>query len=130
MHLGFHYNMIQVVNKYKHKSTPNDFYIGRGSVFGNPYTHLDGITKAQFEVATREEAIEKYREWFNKERVNNPHMYAQLHLMLEVMTGWNPPEHGINLVCYCAPQACHGGVIKEYLESALANHGQMLPPAN
>lgn len=49
-----------VVNKYHKK--PYDIYIGRGSKWGNPFSHLPN-TKAQFQVSTREEAIEKYREW-------------------------------------------------------------------
>ena len=40
-----------------------DVYIGRGSRWGNPYTHLLGATKAQFKVDTREESIERYTEW-------------------------------------------------------------------
>jgi len=40
-----------------------DIYIGRGSKWGNPYTHLLGSTKAEYRVATREESIEKYLEY-------------------------------------------------------------------
>ena len=40
-----------------------DVYIGRGSRWGNLYTHLSGATKAQFKVDTREESIERYTEW-------------------------------------------------------------------
>jgi len=39
-----------------------DVYIGRPSKWGNPYSHLEN-TLADFQVNTREEAIEKYREW-------------------------------------------------------------------
>ena len=46
-----------VVNKYK---SEYDVYIGRGSPWGNPFTHIkDKTTKAEFIVDTREESIEK-----------------------------------------------------------------------
>jgi hypothetical protein len=71
-------------------------------------------TKALYKVATREEAVEKYREWFHKERVNNMHMYAQLSMIFHSMI---LERKDVNLVCYCAPKSCHGEIIKEYLES-------------
>ena len=107
--------MITVVNKYKHTPTPTDVYIGRGSVFGNPYSHMDGTT-ALYKVATREEAIEGYREWFDKERLNNVVMYDKLNRMTDylISTGGD-----IYLVCSCAPKSCHGDIIKEYLDDAV-----------
>jgi hypothetical protein len=45
--------MTIVVNKYTHKPTSNDIYIGRGSIFGNQFViGKDG---------TREEVIEKHK---------------------------------------------------------------------
>lgn len=50
--------MITVVNKYRHKPTPLDVYIGRGSVLGNKFTHIkDRSTKASVIVNTRQESI-------------------------------------------------------------------------
>lgn len=51
--------MCKAVNKYKE---PYDIYIGRGSVWGNPYTHIPSGTKAEFVVPTVEEAINKYKQ--------------------------------------------------------------------
>lgn len=102
---------IKIVNKHWHKPTRHDVYIGRGSPFGNPYSHMEG-TKAQHKVATREEAIEKYREWFERARLNEPVLAAMLHEMCRT----HLDGHDINLVCYCAPKPCHGDVIKEYIE--------------
>jgi hypothetical protein len=49
--------MIKVVNKYSHIPTSNDIYIGRGSILGNPYTHLPiKNTKAFIQYKTREES--------------------------------------------------------------------------
>ncbi|MOA47643.1 hypothetical protein D3C78_1702960 [compost metagenome] len=84
-----------VVNK--HHKVPYDIYIGRGSIYGNPFSHMDG-TKALYKVDTREEAIEKYREWV----VNQPDIINNLHKL-----------KGKVLCCYCKPAACHGDVLAE-----------------
>ena len=104
--------MIQVVNKYKHKSTPNDVYIGRGSPLGNPYTHLEGATEAEYKVATREEAIEKYEPWLEKAVMNTPLVAVCIDKITQSVLEGND----INLVCFCKPQDCHGDVIKKYIE--------------
>lgn len=84
-----------VVNKY-HK-VPYDIYIGRGSKWGNPFSHLDSAL-AQFRVKTREEAIEKYGEWI----MTQPKLLADLHEL-----------KGKTLCCYCKPQICHGDILVE-----------------
>ena len=53
------------MNKYKE---PYDVYIGRGSKWGNPFTHIaDKKTKADFVANSRDEAIESYRDWVVKQ---------------------------------------------------------------
>jgi len=106
--------VITVVNKYWHKSTPNDIYCGRGSPLGNPYSHMEG-TKALYKVATRDEAIKKYKPWFEHARLNDPVAATMLGKMRCVVAS----GRDINLACYCAPQPCHCDVIKEYLEWSL-----------
>lgn len=69
-------------------------YIGRGTAYGNPFRiGPDG---------TREEVIAKYRVWF----YNNEALQKECRKWLR----------GKVLVCHCAPLACHGNVIAEYLE--------------
>lgn len=87
-----------VVNKY-HK-LPYDVYIGRGSIWGNPFSHMEN-TQAQFKVETREEAIEKYREWI----MTKPRLLERLHEL-----------KGKVLCCYCKPKACHGDVLIELID--------------
>ena len=92
--------MTTVVNKYHICITdPDVVYIGRGSIWGNPYSHKEG-TKAQYRVNTREEAIESYRHWLWKEiqagRITIPMLLAL---------------DGKRLACYCKPQSCHGDII-------------------
>ena len=103
--------MITVVNKYKGGIGQ---YIGRGSPLGNPYSHMKG-TKAQVVVATREEAIARYRRWFAEQcYFNKPEIIRELQRLLTLAK-----EGDLNLVCFCAPQSCHGDVIKEFLENNL-----------
>lgn len=82
-----------------------DVYIGRPSIWGNPFSHKEG-TLAQYKTATLEESINKYREW----------IYAQPHL-LELI----PLLRGKTLGCWCKtpknPNAlCHGDVLVELVE--------------
>lgn len=70
------------------KKEPYDVYIGRPSIWGNPFViGRDG---------TREQVIEKYREWL----LGQPSLVNQL-----------PILEGKVLGCWCAPQACHGDVL-------------------
>lgn len=77
-----------------------DVYIGRGSIWGNPFTHLPlARTKAEFHVESREESILSYRRWI----LTQPHLLAQL-----------PKLKGKKLGCYCSPKECHGEVLAEF----------------
>ena len=94
--------MTKVVNKYREAY---DTYIGRGSKWGNPFTHIASGTKAQYVVANREEAIAAYREWITQG--NGKHLLNDLHEL-----------QGKTLGCFCKPQACHGDVLVELLNKA------------
>ena len=73
-----------------------DVYIGRGSPFGNPYAI--GPNR------TREQAIEQYRELFDA-RILDPKFRVKIMSL-----------QGKRLVCYCKPAACHGDIIKAWLD--------------
>lgn len=105
--------MITVVNKYKHKKTKQDVYIGRGSPLGNPYTSIQSKkTKADFVVNTREEAISNYQKWLSTKMAQNNE-----EVMNEIYRIRNLAQEGdVNLVCYCKPQACHGDILKNMIE--------------
>jgi hypothetical protein len=81
------------------KRAAYDVYIGRPSKWGNPFSHKEG-TLAKFKVASREEAIEKYREWIKTQ----PHLMKSL-----------PELKGKTLGCWCKPYPCHGDVLVELL---------------
>lgn len=66
-------------------------YVGRPTKFGNPFViGRDG---------TRDQVITKYREWIN----DNPDLIAAAKAELR----------GKNLICWCAPEACHADVLLE-----------------
>ena len=72
------------------KKAAYDVYIGRPSKWGNPFViGKDG---------SREEVIEKYKNWL----LNNKVLMAAL-----------PQLKGQILGCWCAPLACHGDVLLE-----------------
>lgn len=69
------------------RTSDYDIYIGRPSVWGNPFTiGKDG---------TRKEVIEKYRLWFN-------------HRVLDLRQ-----LEGKVLGCFCKPLPCHGDILVE-----------------
>lgn len=89
-----------VVNK---KNDDYDIYIGRGSKWGNPFTHRPiEDTKAQFQSPTREASINAYR----------GHLMSQPEL-LECL----PELKGKRLGCFCKPKPCHGDVLVELIEN-------------
>lgn len=91
----------RVVNRYKE---PFDVYIGRGSKWGNPYSHLDN-TKAEHRVTTVEEAIEGYRMQLMRQIAT-----------LQITTRDLLELEGKTLGCFCKPKPCHGDVIVDMIE--------------
>ena len=87
--------------KNKDKMEEFDVYIGRGGPWGNPFPIKHGPGGD-----TREDVIRKFRAYFEQEILTNSAMKEQL-LSLR----------GYRLGCHCKPEACHGDVIAEYLNS-------------
>lgn len=94
--------MPRVYNKKKGDAPPGAVFIGRGSPWGNEWSHLS-YGKATYKVATREEAIRCHREWL----MSDPEMLARVKKELK----------GKDLVCYCAPLSCHGDTLLEVANS-------------
>ena len=85
--------MVKVVHKKDNCS--NAVYIGRPSKFGNPFSiGIDG---------NRTQVIQQYKEYF----------YANEELQKAAIAELT----GHDLECWCAPLACHGDVIKEFLDA-------------
>lgn len=94
----------RVVNKYKEDY---DVYIGRGSEWGNPFTHIKtSSTKAKFVVNTREESIDKFRWYLIDKITSDPSCLERLKLL-----------KGKRLGCFCKPKSCHGDILKEVIDS-------------
>lgn len=106
---------VEVINTHHLKGKKEGEYIGRGSPLGNPYSHQEGTT-ALYKVATREEAIEKYRIWLHEQI--EKHNFKVIE-ELDRLTYKAISEGSLKLRCYCKPLDCHGDVIKEYLEGAI-----------
>ncbi len=106
---------INVVNKKSHKPTSSDWYIGRPSPLGNPFTHLTGRTLAQYVCATRDEAIRRYEDWLDEQLASNALVREEFKALVEYAREGDVT----NLVCWCAPLACHGHVLKRRIEERL-----------
>ena len=88
-----------VVNKYKDEY---DVYIGRGSLFGNPFPINESIGD------TREIVIEKFKRYL-WECLKDGTISVQMLKELD----------NKRLGCFCKPKACHGDVIASAVEWAL-----------
>ena len=75
-----------------------DVYIGRGSRWGNPYSHKGG-TLAEHVVGSRAEAIQKFEEYL----LSNEELMRSL-----------PELKGKILGCFCKPKSCHGDILLRY----------------
>jgi hypothetical protein len=73
-----------------------DVFIGRPSKFGNPFSHMPG-TLAQFQVSSREEAIEYFENYIR----NTPMLLKAVKEELK----------GKVLGCFCHPLPCHGDIL-------------------
>jgi len=78
------------------KKEPYDVYIGRPSIWGNPFSHKDipGLIKC----ASREEAVANYKNWL----LANTELRGKLKQLKGKVLG-----------CWCSPLACHGDVLAE-----------------
>jgi len=95
--------MITVVNKKTYKGKGE--YIGRPNVLGNPFPVSMG----------RDKCIAEYKKWLNnKIKSKDSAVCAELNRLYKIA------KHGdLTLVCWCAPLACHGDVIKAVIEEKL-----------
>lgn len=101
--------LVNIRNAPSIKRDHNYVYIGRGSPYGNPFSHVADSKYPVIRVKTREEAIAAYRVWINSDTE---------------MIGWTKPTHeqimalrGRKLGCYCDPLPCHGEPLIDYIEA-------------
>lgn len=82
------------------RSDPRYVFIGRGSKWGNQYSHLAN-SAAKYHVATRRDAVESFRKY------QLPGLLSSLGEL-----------RGKILVCFCHPEECHGHVLAEAADQA------------
>ena len=81
--------MPRVHNKYHRTAGPNAVYIGRGSLYGNPFViGKDG---------SRDDVCDKYEQYI----LGNPQLLQAVKTRLK----------GCDVVCFCAPKRCHGDTL-------------------
>lgn len=80
------------------KSTSAYEYIGRGSYWGNPYSMFDSGED-------REEVIRKFKYDFDYEKFPRKEKKEVFKLA------------GKRLGCFCKPEACHGDILADFLNS-------------
>lgn len=110
--------MIYVYNSHNedYTSRPNNFYIGRPSILGNPFSH-NGVRSVfkTLTFKTREQAIEAYDKYFDA-------MYGKdedfTKAFDEIYEHYKNGED-IYLQCFCKPLPCHGDVIADKLQRKL-----------
>jgi hypothetical protein len=89
-----------VLNKYRDIIPPDAIYIGRPTIWGNPWKIQKG--------SPRRYVIGKYREWLEG-TLHIPRLEEQRQEILRRL----PELKGKYVWCYCAPAACHGDVLVE-----------------
>ena len=100
--------MITVVNRHTWDNNGDvlGIYIGRGTMFGNPYSHR--VSFGSYTVATREIAIEKYKIYMRSEYKKVPELRQEM----KKLAAFVAQGGELVLICSCKPKACHGDVLK------------------
>lgn len=95
---------MEVVNKYKIGDDDEGTYIGRGSIWGNPYPIGDDYT--------RDEAVVMFRRMMaRKLAAKDP---ATVDMVMKL-------KDAQRLICYCKPKDCHGDIFKEIWDTIRDN---------
>lgn len=99
--------MIEVINKRGVQAYIGE-YIGRPNPLGNPFVlGKDG---------DRTTVIQRYRDWLTAKW----NMGGTDPALVELRRLGNIARKGnLTLICWCAPKACHGDIIKEFIEEYL-----------
>lgn len=92
----------------------NVFLIHRPFVFSNPFTHIkDKKTKAKYVVASRDEAINLYKDYFDKMIELSPKFKEEWDKLYDAYKTFDE----IYLGCYCGiNERCHGDILVDKLK--------------
>lgn len=100
--------MIRVVNRSNYGGVA--YYVGRPGPLANPYTHVPN-RYAKWKVATRNEAVEKYRDWLLEMLTMENETFQAFRELVETYRAFG----GLVLSCWCAPLNCHANVIRDMI---------------
>jgi hypothetical protein len=89
---------------------PDIVYIGRGSIWGNPFP-MDNQSREE-----RQRVIDQYRRYLWRQ-IQKDEVTADMILALD----------GKRLACYCAPKPCHGDVLVDCLNWLKGEDGEDRP---
>lgn len=106
--------MIHVVNikHYRPSDHPKSVYIGRampgraGSPLGNPYK-----LRLAYE---REATVAKYEVWLRKQLETDTPQRREIERLVYLAR-----DEDLALLCWCAPEICHGDAVKRIVEERL-----------
>lgn len=94
----------------KYDSSIPYYYIGRPSPLGNPFSMTVKT------IQERNRVCDEYESYFESAKAYHVELIAEL-LNLAITHGT------LQLVCYCAPERCHGNTIAQYLKEKLLEEG-------
>lgn len=95
--------IINVRNKRNYKGP--GAYIGRPSPLGNPFPERK---------YGREKAIKLYKDWLLRVGLKNPVVCQAFDELVA-----KAKKEELNLICWCAPKACHGDVLAALIHEEL-----------
>jgi hypothetical protein len=98
-------------------------YVGRPEALGNPFRLVR--THSSIE-ANRRKIVGRYEAWLMRAVLLDPvvsHEFKKIEAA--ALAGLD-----IELVCWCAPKACHADVIRKFLEASLARRDRDLADSN
>lgn len=89
-----------------------DVYVGRPSVWGNPFGHRrHGGDRGIVPVPTREDAIQMFEDWLLGRRWADLLTEKRAEILRRL-----PELKGKRLGCWCHPEACHAEVLARMAE--------------
>lgn len=110
---------------------PGYVYIGRSkggepeNILSNPYTMIPEGTRAQFVVSSRQESVDRYKDYMEEQMKTNPAYKAKL----EELAGRVADGEHLFLGCFCKPLPCHGDILKEKILEMAMGKKQDVGPA-
>lgn len=110
-----------IVVNIKQSKDPAQIYIGRSmrtqklkaSPLANPFRLNDA--------KSREQCLSQYRNWLNGQLQINSPARAELGRLVELAK-----KSPLKLACWCAPETCHGDVIREKILEALEEEERLV----